>query len=177
MSKRKTPPTPTTSCLALEQTWRWYGPHDPVTLQHIKQAGATGIVTALHDVPIGDEWSVEAITERKRLIEEAGLRWSVVESIPVHEAIKQGRADRTRYLQNYQRSITNLGACGVTTLCYNFMPVIDWTRTDLDLEWADGSHALAFDLVAFAAFELHILRQPDAASRYDTATVAKAAER
>ena len=175
MSKRKT--TEQQSCLALEQTWRWYGPNDPVTLAHIKQAGATGIVTALHEVPIGETWSVAAISERKQIIEAAGLRWSVVESIPVHEAIKQGRPDRDRYIQAYKRSITNLGACGVTTLCYNFMPVIDWTRTDLELEWADGSHALAFDLVAFAAFELHILKHTDAASRYDQQTISRAAER
>ena len=179
--KRKEPPPPATAVAAvapMEQTWRWYGPNDPVTLSHIKQAGATGIVTALHEVPIGEVWSLEAIRERKEMIEAAGLRWSVVESIPVHEAIKQGlQPERDRYIRNYALSVANLGACGVTKLCYNFMPVIDWTRTDLELEWSDGSHALAFDIVAFAAFEIHILRQPGAADRYDATTVERARTR
>ncbi|GGF50155.1 mannonate dehydratase [Echinicola rosea] len=150
----------------LIQTWRWYGPNDPVTLQDIRQAGATGVVSALHQVPHGDEWPIQLIQERKATIEKEGLQWSVVESVPVHEAIKTRNEHAEFYLENYRKTLRNLAKCGIKTVCYNFMPVLDWTRTDLAWPLENGAKALYLDWTDLAVFDLKILGRKDGETFY-----------
>jgi mannonate dehydratase len=161
----------------VEQTWRWFGPDDVVALAHIRQAGASGIVTALHHIPYGVVWSVDEIGKRQALIaadSSLGLRWSVVESLPVAEPIKIGRGDLAQLFDNYRQSLRNLAACGVTTVCYNFMPVLDWTRTDLAFPLPGGGRALRFDAVAYAAFDCFMVARRDAEADHPPAVLAKA---
>jgi mannonate dehydratase len=161
----------------MEQCWRWYGPDDPVTLDHVKQAGATGVVTALHDIYDGRAWPLENILERKRIIEAAGLTWSVVESIPVHNSIKIGSAERVRYVGWYKDTIRALAKAGITTICYNFMPVVDWTRTDLAYRLPTTGYALRFDAIDFAAYDLFVLKRRNAEAGYSAARIAEAEAR
>lgn len=158
----------------MEETWRWFGPLDDIGLDEIRQTGATGIVTALHEIPYGEVWPEEAIRARQALIEAAGLRWSVVESLPVHEDVKRGTGDLSRIFANYRESLRNIGRRGIRTVCYNFMPVLDWTRTDLAYRTATGALALRFDAVRQAAFDVLMLERPGAEADHSPDVLAAA---
>ena len=160
----------------MEKTWRWFGKKDKITLPMLRQIGVEGIVTALHDVPNGEIWTVEAINDLKSYIESYGLRWSVVESLPVCEAIKYAGAEREQLIENYKISLSNLGKCGIKTVCYNFMPVIDWIRTDLQHPWPDGTSSLYYDRIRFAYFDIRILEREGAGKDYTEEELQKVAE-
>ena len=160
----------------MEKTWRWFGKKDKITLPMLRQIGVEGIVTALHDVPNGEIWTVEAINELKSYIESYGLRWSVVESLPVCEAIKYGGTEREQLIENYKVSLTNLGKCGIKTVCYNFMPVIDWIRTDLQYLCPDGTSSLYYDRIRFAYFDIKILEREGAEKDYTEEELHKVSE-
>jgi mannonate dehydratase len=160
--------------MALEQTWRWFGPNDPYSLKEVRQTGAVGIVSALHQIPVGQVWSVEEIQKRKEIIESSGMKWSVVESLPVHENIKKQKDNFRDLIENYKQSLRNLGECRIDTVCYNFMPVLDWSRTHLKVEFNDGAITSKFDANIFAAFDLFVLKRESAENDYTSAQIEKA---
>ena len=160
----------------MEKTWRWFGPNDKITLDMLRQIGVEGIVTALHHIPNGEVWSLEEVEKMKALIESKGMRWSVVESLPVSESIKYAGPDRDALIERYKESLANLGKAGVTTVCYNFMPVLDWARTDLDYPNPNGTSNLYFNLGEFAYFDIHVLKREGAEADYDASTLERVAK-
>lgn len=162
----------------MQETWRWYGPNDPITLEHVRQTGATGVVTALHEIPDGTSWPLEEIIKRKEMIEAAGLEWSVCESIPMEQCVKRGDADAPKAIARWKETLANLGRAGIPTVCYNFMPVVDWTRTDLRWRTDRGTGlALRFEMTDFVAYDVFILKRPNAAESHDANVVARAEQR
>ncbi|MCS4244414.1 mannonate dehydratase [Rhizobium sp. BIGb0125] len=162
----------------MQETWRWYGPNDPITLEHVRQTGATGVVTALHEIPDGTSWPLEEIIKRKEMIEAAGLEWSVCESIPMEQCVKRGDGDAPKAIARWKETLANLGRAGIPTVCYNFMPVVDWTRTDLRWRTERGTGlALRFEMTDFVAYDVFILKRPNAAESYDANVVARAEQR